>query len=583
MQSDRREVLKALALLAAPGWAGSNSLLRLPYLQCVQTDRASVLWTTASPGTGVVTVNGDSGAVKTVKASMRAFSPAETNQSSPFYQFRADITGLQPGTTYTYRVAMDGFDAAMVNAGQYRFRTAANGKFSFLAFGDTGENSEPQRQIMTAMNAEPNVAMAIHTGDLAYPLGSFSNYESAYFGMNASRMASLVLFPTPGNHDYVGDSGAAYLSSHAPPDCNTPAEDEGRYYSYDWGDAHFVSLDSNLLPYEDAAGRMLAWLRRDLAATTKYWKIVYFHHPPYPTGHHRNDPFSAIARERVLSILERAGVQLVIGGHEHGYERTRPLRSGEIVDDGPSTTYVITGGGGAGLQDLGFLPQTAIAIAQHHYMRVDVEGAKLTGRAIDATGVELDRFQLSPLPEILPNGVVNGGDFTPSIAPGSLATIFGHNFALREQSAGDSDPVELAGITLRIAGILSPLFFASPSQINFQVPDSVSGAIEVELTTTNGVAKAKLNLAGCAPAIVSIRPRDAQSVTAFVTGLGAYASELSVWLGDDLVPERRFQTTAIGRGIYRIEIGPLDLPAGTYSLRVAARNSLSRPVTFAIG
>jgi uncharacterized protein (TIGR03437 family) len=574
MHPERRGLLKALALLATPSWAASNSYLRLPYLQCVQTDRASVLWTTAQPGSGSVAVSDGSGVAKTVKASMRSFLIAETNAAEPFYQYRADITGLQPGTTYSYSVSMDGQFAATLKAAQYRFRTAAPGKFSFLAFGDTGENSAPQRQVMGAMIDEPNIAMAIHTGDLAYPHGSFSQYESSYFSVNAAKMSNLPLFPTPGNHDYLGDGGAAYLASHAPPECDVPGDDNGRYYSYNWGDAHFVSLDSNLLPY-DAGNRMLEWLQRDLAQTRKFWKIVYFHHPPYPTGHHRNDPFSAIARHRVVPILESAGVQIVIGGHEHGFERTHPLCAGQPVTTGPSTTYVITGGGGASLQALGFLPQTATALALHHYVRVDIDGTRLTTRAMDPDGNELDKFQLAPAPVIPSGGVVNGGDFSTYMAGGSLATVFGQNFAVREFVAGEPLPVELEDVTLRVDGILVPLFYASPSQVNFQIPDAAFGNVELELSTPNGSARTKISVAECAPALVSVAVPDSRTIAAHVTGLGAFVSEVSVWIGPDVVPQDLVFATPVGRGVYRLDVGPLALAPGRYELRIAARNILS--------
>lgn len=580
MHPERRGLLKALALFVSPVWAGANTYLRMPYLQSVQADRASILWTTSQPATGSVTVTDSAGLSKTVTAVMRTFLVDETKSDQPFYQYRAEITGLQAGTTYTYSVSMEGLLTPLLSAAQYRFRTAATGRFSFLAFGDTGENSAPQREIMRAMTAEPNIAMAIHTGDLAYPYGSFKQYELSYFSVNAAKMSNLPFFPTPGNHDYLGDGGTAYLASHSPPDCDVPDDDTGRYYSFNWGDAHFVSLDSNLLPY-DAGNRMLNWLERDLARTQKYWKIVYFHHPPYPTGHHRADPFSAIARDRVIPIVEAAGVQIVIGGHEHGFERTHPLRDGRLVTNGPATTYVITGGGGAALQDLGYLPQTAVSLALYHYMRIDVDGMRLTGRALDADGNEIDTFQLAPAPVIASNGVVNGGDFSPSIAVGSLASLFGQNFAVREAVAGESPTVELEDVTLRVNGALMSLSYVSPTQLNFQMPETVSGEVELEIRTLNGAATRKVPVVECAPAILSVTVPDARSLTVQVTGLGAFSAEVSVWIGSSVVSENLFATTHVDRGVHRVDVGPLDLPPGKYEVRIAARNSLSAARGFA--
>lgn len=583
MQTERRDLLKVLACLAAPGWAAPNPLLRFPYLQRVQADRASVLWTSTNPSGGSVTVvNNEDGTSLTTKAVMRTFPTSETNEAETFYQYRADITGLQPGTLYSYRVAIGGVDIPSPGGGLFRFRTAAAGRFSFLALGDSGENSEPQRQIMAAMNAETGVAMAIHTGDLAYPLGSFAIYESAYFGMNASRMSSLPIYPTPGNHDYLGDAGIAYLASHAAPDCDAPEEDTGRYYSYDWGDAHFTSLDSNLL-FSDANERMLNWLRRDLARTRKFWKIVYFHHPPYPTGHHIADPVAGLVREQVLPILEAAGVQLSISGHEHGYERSHTVRGGLVVQEGPSTTYIITGGGGAGLHALGALPQTAVTLSLFHYMRFDVDGYSITGRALDGSGNTLDRFVVSPKPELKANGIVNGGDFTPAVAPGSLAVLFGNNLAIREFAASAPFPSELGDLTLTVNGEPAQLLYVSPSQVNFLVPESAPAVAPVELQAPHGSVKTQLVISECAPAILSVRPGTDGRLAAYVTGFSRWIHEISVWVGGTVIDEPgKVQTSLVGPGVYRVDIGPLALPAGEYSLRVAARNSLSAPASFRI-
>ncbi len=190
---------------------------------------------------------------------------------------------------------------------------------------------------------------------MAYGSGTFAQFQSNYFGLYAPLMSRLPFFLTPGNHDYETDNAAPYLAGNAAPVSNVPAAVLGRYYSFDWGDAHFVSLDSNLMP-TDSASQMLAWLDSDLAATGKYWKIVFLHHPPYPTGTHLNDPICALVQQNVTPIVERHGVQLVLSGHEHGYERSWPLAGGQRVDSsasGPSTTYVITGGGGQAMEEVG--------------------------------------------------------------------------------------------------------------------------------------------------------------------------------------------------------------------------------------
>src|SRR5208283_1369871 len=152
------------------------------------------------------------------------------------------------------------------------FRTAAGGKFSFLAFGDSGAASPEQQSVVQMMAAEPEVALAIHVGDLAYPDGTFADFESGHFGPNAPLMRQLALFSAPGNHEYNTGFAAPYLAGVAVPDSGTPSADQGRYYSFDWSNAHFVALDSTLL-LTSSAQQMLDWLEADLAATKQRWRI----------------------------------------------------------------------------------------------------------------------------------------------------------------------------------------------------------------------------------------------------------------------------------------------------------------------
>ena len=229
---------------------------------------------------------------------------------------------------------------------------------------------------------------------MAYPDGTFGQLQDAYFGANSPLMQRLPFFSTPGNHEYNTNSAAPYLAGVAAPESGVPAVDLGRYYSFNWGNAHFVSVDSNLLPMSRAAA-MLAWLDADLAATDRYWRIVFLHHTPYPTGYHLGDPISAAVQQMVNPIVERHGVQLLLAGHEHGYERTYPLAGGQPASaSSPSTTYLVTGGGGGALETVNTTALTAISVQAYHYLRVDVDGQALTLRAIGIDGGEIDQVTL---------------------------------------------------------------------------------------------------------------------------------------------------------------------------------------------
>jgi acid phosphatase type 7 len=539
--------------------------------------------------------------------------PSDTLMPAAYYQYRADITGLDAGVTYPYQVLMNG-QVLATGPSEYSFRTPAPGNFSFLVFGDSGSGSPQELALVQQMAAEPNIAKVVHVGDLAYMSGTFAEFQSNYYAPNAPLMSRLPFFATPGNHDYETDSAAPYLSGQATPASNVPAADMGRYYSFDWGDAHFTAVDSNLLTAADAAARMLAWLDADLAASPKYWKIVFLHHCPYPTGYHVGDPICALVQQNVNPIVEKHGVQLMLTGHEHGYERSWPLVANQTVPSTtPSTTYVITGGGGGALENVGSLPQCALSIQAFNYLRVDVAGTGLTFTAKGLNGNALDSVTLNPPPLVAPNGVLNAGDYSTGIAPGSLVSLFGQNFALRPASAATFPlPESLGGITASANGIAVPLLYVSPGQINFQMPFNVSGQVNLQIRTANGVASASVNVVPTAPSLLAMATQNGlisstspvqpgSYVTLYVTGLGTptspvatgqaapgkavpVAANVLVLLGDTIIVPSYAGMAPGFAGVNQINFQvPAGLSPGVYALSVVASLVSSAHTSFTVG
>ena len=167
-------------------------------------------------------------------------------------------------------------------------------------------------------------------GDNAYENGTDSEYQAAVFNMYPTVLRQSVLWPALGNHDTAQSSnppaGLPYFAMFSLP---TGAEAGGmasgteKYYSFDYANIHFISLDS-MSSDRSANGPMATWLRADLASTTRQWIIAFWHHPPYSKGSHDSDtdPILAQMRQNFLPILEDAGVDLVLAGHSHSYERS---------------------------------------------------------------------------------------------------------------------------------------------------------------------------------------------------------------------------------------------------------------------
>ena len=230
----------------------------------------------------------------------------------------------------------------------------ANKPFSFVISPDTqgetvsqfGNTAELYNHIK---ENEQDAAFLIHTGDLVED-AHVSDQWQYFFDASQNLFNTLPIMTTPGNHD--GDSRDRDLvqyrarvnqTSLNKPEGLSPAAD-GTVYSYEYGDALFISLNS----YASNDDDKIQWefLADEAEKTSKTWKIAYFHVPPYDPGHSHYNIDNVIGKK-----LTDAGIDLVLNGHEHGYARstlkTTSTASGtesiENVDFGEAPTYVIGG------------------------------------------------------------------------------------------------------------------------------------------------------------------------------------------------------------------------------------------------
>ena len=346
-----------------PGLEPAPSIRRQPYLQQVTASSAMIGWVTTTPlGEEVAITRPDGVEVATVGAEPQASKQRRPDET----QMWARVTGLEPGTIYCYAIQRDGSVVAKTG-----FRTAPAADdpapIRFLAFGDSGGGGSDQYMLRDRMLEVP-YDLIVHTGDVAYERGTLAQFEDHVFAVYQDIFKNVPFFPVPGNHDYKTDRARPYREVFA-----LPGDSGERWYSYDWGRIHFAALDTN----QDYATQA-AWLDRDLAASRAPWKIVYTHAPLYSSGNHGSD---TKLRKLIAPILEKHGVQLVLSGHDHHYERTLPQRG---------TAYVVTGGGGRGTYHVNESRFTAFADSVIHFLVVEVGTEQLVLHAIDATGVEFD-------------------------------------------------------------------------------------------------------------------------------------------------------------------------------------------------
>jgi uncharacterized protein (TIGR03382 family) len=214
----------------------------------------------------------------------------------------------------------------------------------------------------------------------------------------APLLAEVPFFATPGNHEYVTNQAQPYFDNLYLPTSPTGGE---RYYSFDWGHVHFVSLDSNCVIGLASADRCTLaaqkqWLEQDLAASNADWKVVFFHHPPWSSGEHGSQ---LKMRREFAPLFEKYGVDLVLTGHDHHYERSTQMKGDAMASSGTrGIPYLVVGSGGASLRPIsGSRPSWAAARndTDHGYLDVNVEEGTLTAQMLTPSGKVIDSFSLS--------------------------------------------------------------------------------------------------------------------------------------------------------------------------------------------
>ena len=398
--------------------AATATLQRWPYLQQVTSDSARVLWTTNFKGSPSLEYGiGSEGQWLSV------VSHVVDNGDSDYYQHEAIITGLKPKTWYFYNIYDNGVNLTPNEKSWFQTATTS-GEFTFAAWGDSGLCTVEQFEIRDRLRERwYDTQLWIHTGDIAYPNGSndefgpngsYDEFEQCHFDVYQELLSWRPFFPAIGNHEYNTDAGAPFVDIFdlpITPDWDWYLDEVERYYSFDWGDAHFVMLDSHtpLERVNDAVTNDMAdWLAHDLANDDHTWKIAVIHRPVYSSSkaHPELD-----VREKMAPLFEAYGVDLVLSGHNHNYERTYPIRDEAIstLRDG-GVVYVVTGGGGNQLY--GFDGEqwfTAARAVKHHFVTVRVGKCALYLTAIDKDGNPIDQATLDKCPHQIYLPFVPGG------------------------------------------------------------------------------------------------------------------------------------------------------------------------------
>ncbi len=403
---------------------------RGPYLQKGTPTSVLVRWRTATPTDSRVQFG---------RALGNLNQTAEDATLTTNHQ--VTLTGLLPDSRYFYTIGSTVFSLA--GGADHSFVTAPTvaKPTRVWVIGDAGTATANQRAVRDAYynyagNRYTDVWLML--GDNAYGGGSESEYQNALFNIYPELLRQTVAWSCIGNHETysTGDlNNFPYLNIFSPPvNGEAGGEPSGtkKYFSFDYGNIHFVSLDSMTVS-RATGGAMYQWLERDLMANTKDWLIVFFHHPPYTKGSHDSDngntfdPELVQMRENFLPLLESYGVDLVLGGHSHIYERSylldghygysaslnratmiKNLGNGDPAGDGsyikPTTgpqanqgaVYIVAGSAGQATFRTSPTnhPVMRVSLLKLGSLVLDVDGPTLNATFLRETGAVEDRFTI---------------------------------------------------------------------------------------------------------------------------------------------------------------------------------------------
>jgi hypothetical protein len=308
--------------------SGSNGSLtpnvtRGPYLQMGTTSSMVVCWRTATPTDSRVRYG----------TSLSNLSGIAVNSAVSSDHF-VTLTGMAPNTKYYYSFGSSSLTLGGGDSSHFFVTSPTTAKPTRIwVLGDPGTVGSGQtltRDAYYNFTGTRFTDLWLMLGDNAYDDGTDAEYQSAIFDFYPITLRQSVLWPTIGNHDTAGAVNPVkplpYHNIFALPQNGeaggVPSGTED-YYSFNYGNIHFVCLDS-MSSARAPGSPMLTWLQNDLASNTKDWVIAFWHHPPYSKGSHNSDTEDELyeMRQNVVPILENYGVDLVLTGHSHAYERS---------------------------------------------------------------------------------------------------------------------------------------------------------------------------------------------------------------------------------------------------------------------
>jgi len=370
--------LTAGLVMAAAG--GCARITKGPVLLGVSGNGASLMWETKIEGSGEVLYGqGDSLSEKAITQPLRVEYGIEKKgaavKKKTAFLHKVRLENLEPGRAYSYLVA----GPAQKQSRIHKFHTvpADTNEVTFAVYGDSRSMPWIHRKIVKQI-IKKEVDFVVHTGDLVSSGDSYEQWGPEYFGPIKGLAETVPIYIAKGNHE--GNSGNFEKL--------LIGEGVTNSFGFDYGPVHYFCADNVSKGLN--AEEQLKLIAEDARRSRAQWKFVSYHKPSINFGGH----WSAWGYPDALRTLAEAGVDFVLTGHSHQYERFRPVAP-PAGTDGSYVTYITCGGGGAPLYDVKPSLYHSQAKVVHHFCLFHIKGNKLTMYTFDINGQVIDHLEIT--------------------------------------------------------------------------------------------------------------------------------------------------------------------------------------------
>ncbi|WON77728.1 phosphodiester glycosidase family protein [Serratia sp. UGAL515B_01] len=319
-----------------------------------RTDSINLTWYTNTANSDSTVMFGEGSLVHKTQGSSEVIPFLYGPEAGLVRVHHATLNGLAAGSQYLYQIG-EGADKSDI----YQFTTADNSdEVRIHLFGDTQtqdsdniNNGSPLvGELLAKMESQlPKQDLILHVGDFTDDISLYQLVRRFLEQVEGQDKASSVpLVIAQGNHEVINDGATKYASMFSYPYAHSlPFPVSKAVYSFDYNNAHIAVITAEVST-DKVWQEMMAWLREDMKASNKQWKILISHRPPYEAN-----PVSGngLVKKYLPPVVDETGVDLVLSGHDHIYSRSVPLKQGQL--DPAGATYLIAGSDSAKFYDAG--------------------------------------------------------------------------------------------------------------------------------------------------------------------------------------------------------------------------------------